>query len=147
MRLWDLLMNRDDAVGDRKRRSTMRCIWRELVTVGGLCLVMLPRPALSADDACAADKAKFCAKLDTKTLTVGKCLKEHEAQLSDACKKKVANAMAQAEARKACKADVKKFCEGVKPGEGRIAACLKQHEGKLSEGCTAARAANRHAGG
>jgi len=124
----------------------MRRIWKQVATVAGLCLVLLPRPALSADDACAADKAKFCANL-TKPLTVGKCLKEHEAQLSDACKTKVANAMAQAEMRKACKADVKKFCEGVKPGEGRIAACLKQHEGKLSAGCDAARAANRHAGG
>jgi hypothetical protein len=124
----------------------MRRIWRELAIVGGLCLVVLPRPALSADDACAADKAKFCTNLDTKILTVGKCLKDHEAQLSDACKRKVANAMAQAEVRKACKADVKKFCEGVQPGEGRIAACLKQHEGKLSAGCTAARAAIRRAG-
>ena len=121
----------------------MQRIWSRLALAGGLCLVVLPRPALSADDPCAADKAKFCANLDTKTHTVGKCLKEHETQLSDACKSRVALATAQAAVRKACRGDVNKFCTGAQPGQGRIAACLKQHEDKLSAACNAARSAIR----
>jgi len=118
-------------------------ISRKLAISAGLCLVVLPRPSKSADDVCAADKTKFCANLDAKSGTVGKCLKEHEAQLSDACRRQVAKAAAQAEVRKACKADVTSFCKSVQAGQGRIAACLKKHEGKLSSGCTAALSANR----
>ena len=123
----------------------MRRISKELAIVAGLCFLLLPRPTAAAEDACAADKTKLCANVDKKPGAVAKCLKQHEAQLSDACKKQIAKAAAQAEVRKACKADAKKYCAGVEPGKGRMAACLKKHESSLSAGCNAARAANHRA--
>jgi hypothetical protein len=95
-------------------------------------------PAIArADDACAADRAKFCA--DAKGLK-GKnaCMKEHEADLTDACKAQRANlGAAMDELHKDCEADAAKLCPGAKgPARGK---CMKEHEAELSQPCKDAR--------
>ncbi|MBI4057045.1 MAG: hypothetical protein HY399_05795 [Elusimicrobia bacterium] len=93
-----------------------------------------------AEGPCAEDMKKFCKDVPPGGGRILKCLKEHQAELSQACKekgkefkKKFKERME--EVREACQADVKKFCQGIQPGEGRLAGCLKQHEAELSESC------------
>lgn len=87
---------------------------------------------------CHDDVQKFCADAKPGKGGVAKCLKEHEADLSQACKAHL-QAMKDyvREAREACGNDVKKLCKDVKPGRGRVVACLKEHEGELSDACKA----------
>ncbi|TBR26026.1 hypothetical protein EPO15_01060 [bacterium] len=96
----------------------------------------------AAEEACKADKEKFCKDVEPGEGRIMKCLKEHDAELSESCKamsgkikEKHEKMKAMKEKGEACKADKEKFCKDVKPGEGRIVECLKAHEAELSEGC------------
>lgn len=114
-----------------------------LVVLMGLCLVAVPRPSLAASEACAPDVKKFCAAIEKGGGRIVKCLKDHQADLSDACKAQLTAVQAHQGEHKACAADAQKLCGEVQPGEGRIAKCLKQHEADLSAACKQERAANR----
>jgi hypothetical protein len=96
--------------------------------------------AISAKGECRADRDKFCAHvIKGNHKGMWQCMKEHENELSEACKNHIAQMREKSrETKKACKADFKKFCKEIKPGEGRIIQCLKQNEAQLSEGCKAA---------
>jgi hypothetical protein len=95
--------------------------------------------AASAEQAarpCADDAAKLCKGVEKGERRIAKCLKEHEKELSSACKENIAKAKEKGkEVKEACEGDTKKLCKGIKPGEGRIMKCLKQHESELSAGC------------
>ncbi len=67
------------------------------------------------------------------------CMKEHEGELSDACKNRIGQIREKNSAiKKACKADYKKLCKSEKSGQGRIIRCLKENEAQLSETCKSA---------
>jgi hypothetical protein len=87
---------------------------------------------------CSADMAKFCKDVKPGGGKKMKCLKEHESDLSDACKKEMSSHEAGAAHAQACKSDAEKFCKDVKPGGGRIKKCLKEHEADLSADCKTA---------
>jgi hypothetical protein len=87
---------------------------------------------------CAEDAEKFCKDVAAGGGRRAKCLKEHESELSEACKKQVASAQVAAEWRQACKSDIEKLCKGIQPGGGRFAKCLKEHESDLSADCKTA---------
>ncbi len=88
--------------------------------------------------ACKADYEKFCKDVKPGQGRIVKCMKEHEAQLSVACKNQIAADKERAqEFRKACNPDAAKFCKDAKPGHGRIISCLKSHEAELSPQCDA----------
>lgn len=92
--------------------------------------------AEDTDRPCQADAKKFCADVKPGGGRLMKCLKEHEAELSPACRQKGQKIHERMEEmHEACKDDVANFCKDVKPGEGRVAKCLKEHEGALSAGC------------
>ena len=105
-------------------------------------LLAVSAPAVRAEEGpCKADMEKFCKGVEPGEGRVVKCMKEHEAELSEGCKK-VAGKMGEMkekmkDAAGACKADKEKFCKDVEPGEGRIIKCLKEHEAELSEACKA----------
>ena len=85
---------------------------------------------------CADDAAKLCKDVQAGGGRVATCLREHQNELSPACKENMAKAKEKAKgAKEACDDDVQKLCKDVKPGEGRIVQCLKQHEGELSQAC------------
>lgn len=89
-----------------------------------------------AREACADDVAKFCKDVKPGGGGIAKCLKEHENELSPACKERVAQrGQGMHEGRGACRDDVKKFCKDTQPGGGGIMRCLKEHETELSPGC------------
>jgi hypothetical protein len=85
---------------------------------------------------CAGDVAKFCGNVRPGEGRQALCLKEHQAQLSPACKMHlVKGEEALKETRQACENDITKYCKGVQPGEGRIAKCLRANKSHLSQKC------------
>lgn len=96
--------------------------------------------------ACKEDKERLCKGVEPGEGRQMKCMKEHEAELSEKCKAMSGKMKEKHEAMKAmkdkaeaCKADKERFCKDVQPGEGRLIECLKAHEAELSEGCRAAK--------
>jgi len=90
--------------------------------------LLIPAAAI-AKTACKDDQKKFC-----KEGMVAACLKQHETELSEACKAEldVGSRTNWETAATACKDDKLKFCNEV-----TVEACLKQHETELSEACKA----------
>ncbi len=87
---------------------------------------------------CAEDAAKFCKEVQPGGGRILNCMKEHENDLSPACKQHIAQVKERVkEAQAACQDDVMRFCQDVKPGGGRIIRCLKEHESELSPDCKA----------
>jgi hypothetical protein len=105
--------------------------------LAGVVILAFSAGALS-DDAkpCAADAAKFCKGIEPGEGRIAKCMKEHENELSPACKARISEFKEEVkEFAEACKGDAEKNCKGVKPGGGRILQCLKAHESSLSPQC------------
>jgi len=85
---------------------------------------------------CSDDFAKFCKDVQPGGGRIAQCLKQHEQELSPACKQHAAEVKKRGkEFRAACEDDVLNHCAGVQPGGGRIVNCLKQHEQELTADC------------
>jgi hypothetical protein len=122
----------------RINKSPIRIDFFLLMALGFFCLALWAGNAQAAEGTgpCAGDIAKFCKDAKPGGGAQTKCLKEHENELSPACKTFVTEGRKKAkEGREACKADVEKFCKDVKPGGGKIMKCLKDNESKLSSEC------------
>jgi hypothetical protein len=106
-----------------------------------LGVALFSYPGYSATPgACKEDAKRLCADVKPGGGRIRQCLKEHEADLSSACKENISQWKEKREekrekAHEACKADIQKLCADVKPGEGRIHQCLKAHESELSAAC------------
>jgi hypothetical protein len=87
---------------------------------------------------CKDDAAKFCKDVQPGEGRIMQCMKEHENELSPACKERIVEMKKGAqEVREACQDDAMKLCQDVKPGGGRIINCLREHEKELSPECKA----------
>lgn len=85
---------------------------------------------------CKADIEKFCKNVQPGQGRIVQCMKQHENELSHACKEQLeAEREKEQDFVKACKPDAEKFCKNVKPGQGRVVRCLKQHQTELSANC------------
>jgi hypothetical protein len=113
------------------------------LVVGLLCISPVLDTHASAADrgSCSKDIAKFCKDVKPGGGRILDCLKQHEKDLSAACKEQVTKREEKAEKSgelsQACKGDVDKLCKDVKLGGGRILKCLKENESKLSAQCKA----------
>lgn len=115
--------------------SSIQFSWLTVIA-GLLCLTFSASVAAEEAKPCAEDAAKLCKGVKPGEGRVAKCMKEHEKELSPACKKNIAEFKEQVkEFAEACKEDIQKDCKDVKPGGGRILQCLKQHEASLSPSC------------
>lgn len=88
---------------------------------------------------CAADAAKLCAQ-EPRGPARMRCLRQHEGELSPACREHMAEHHARmaaraAEVRAACADEVARWCADVQPGQGGLVRCLRAHESELSPGC------------
>ena len=98
--------------------------------------VIAQQPEVDRKGPCRGDVEKFCKDVKAGHGRVWKCLKSHEAELSQACVDHMAAAKEKMkEFSAACKEDKKKFCKDIRAGKGRIISCLKSHEQELSESC------------
>jgi Cysteine rich repeat len=99
-------------------------------------IAVLAGSAFAAEHPCKEDAERLCQGVEPGDGRILQCLKQHEADLSPACKQKRDSFRERMqEIRAACEEDAGKFCAGVQPGGGRIARCLRQHEKDLSEAC------------
>jgi hypothetical protein len=86
---------------------------------------------------CAADAARFCAKLSPGP-ELQRCLAEHKAELSEQCRRRLDHAAARSQRKRpGCEEDRTRFCSG-KTGRD-LAKCMRANEEKLSASCRAAR--------
>ncbi|HLQ27371.1 MAG TPA: cysteine rich repeat-containing protein [Acidiferrobacterales bacterium] len=94
-------------------------------------------PIASAQEGpCAADAKKLCKDVQPGGGRIAQCMKQHETELSQACKDQMQTMKAEMEKnQQACKGDAEKLCKGVEPGGGRIARCLKENEQQVSSEC------------
>ena len=113
--------------------------WPSLaVLAGALCLVLSASVSAQESKPCADDAAKFCKGVEPGHGRVAKCMKEHESELSPACKANISKFKEEVkEFSEACKEDVQKNCKGIKAGGGRILQCLKKNEATLTPQCKA----------
>jgi hypothetical protein len=87
--------------------------------------------------ACRDDVEKFCKDVQPGGGRILSCLREHETQLSAACKQRQAErAQFMSEAKSACQADVDKLCAGTTAGGGKMIKCIRKHKDELSPQCT-----------
>lgn len=101
-----------------------------------------PRPLPCSDEI-----ARYCKNLGLGGGRIQNCLKEHDAQLSPACRSGLESALARhREIQAACGADVERLCKEVRPGKGRVANCLREHHRQVSSACKETLAAARKAG-
>lgn len=86
--------------------------------------------------ACKEDVQKFCKDIKHGGGLVVKCLKQHESELSDACKghkQKMTEHMKVT--REACKEDIEKFCKDIPKKHGFMKECFKTHINEFSQSC------------
>jgi hypothetical protein len=103
-----------------------------------LALAALAAAPARADEPCRADAQRLCQGIPPGGGRMAACLQGREADLSPACRDKLALARMKAEElSRACLPDVQRFCQGIPPGKGRILACLKGREADLAPACQA----------
>jgi Cysteine rich repeat len=113
------------------------------------CMSLLIGIKAYAEDTrpCADDAAKFCKDVQPGGGRMATCLKEHQQDLTPACRQRTERMMMRAkEMHKACADDVDKFCKDVQPGKGQITGCLRAHKSELSAGCSQEFGQGRHRG-
>ncbi len=117
---------------------------KSLKTLALTCMLLLSvgivsSPATAAESSkrpCAEDMKKFCGDVKPGKGAMYSCMKQHEAELSPACKAQHEEMKAKAQKfHEACKDDVEKLCKDMKPGGGRMLTCLKRHKADVSEPC------------
>ncbi len=116
-----------------RRGSALRYALAVLVAVG---VIAAAERTSSAKGPCADDIQKYCKDVKSGKGKIGQCLKEHEADLSPACKERVAQvADAVRDLYGACHVDVEKLCKDVPPAGKSVEKCLKEHQDELSTAC------------
>ncbi|HTO68443.1 MAG TPA: cysteine rich repeat-containing protein [Myxococcota bacterium] len=119
---------------------------RLLVSFAVLCLVLaapLARaeqpPPGTATGPCAADAKRLCADADPGHGAIMRCLQQHEADLSTACKERIAAVRDKmhehaAALHAACGSDAERLCPGLEAGTGLVK-CLYDHEQDITQPC------------
>ncbi len=105
------------------------------MTVATVALVLAAVCAVSAafakGEACQAEMDQFCKDVQPGEGRVIKCLRDHDANLSDKCRAYVNTASQYM----ACLDDVVRLCPRTQPGGARGLACLRAHMTDLSTAC------------
>ncbi len=100
--------------------------------------LLLPGTASAQRGPCAEDAKKFCADVMQGGArgAIGKCLQEHEADLSSACRDRInKGSEAVAQFKEACGEDVQKLCASAQRGGGGVLKCMDENFDSLSLAC------------
>ena len=89
-------------------------------------------------NACRPDYHRVCDDVLPGDGRVGRCLQDHEEELSPGCLK----AVKFAHAIEACMPDYHRYCEGLQPGDGQILRCLSERTYSLAPECARVVTAN-----
>jgi hypothetical protein len=113
-----------------------------LVLIVALLFLLVPATGqtqeLNRKGPCKADIEKFCKDVKPGQGRIVQCMRQHEGELSSACKNHIAEVKEQEkEFVRDCQVDASKLCKDIKRGGGRIVNCLKQHQTELSPACGA----------
>ncbi len=87
--------------------------------------------SLAKGEPCRAEMDKFCKDIAAGQGRILKCLQEHDADLSGACRAYVTTAAQYV----ACLDDIMRLCPRTQPGGARGMKCLRTHQGQLSDEC------------
>jgi len=119
-------------------RNVLLAVACTMFVAGSALAQQAPAKGAKADRVCQADAKKFCGDVRPGGGRVYKCLTDHNADLTPACRDGLAAAKKRAEEfAAACKADMGKYCKGIPAGHGRILSCLKGRESDLTPACKA----------
>jgi hypothetical protein len=96
--------------------------------------LIFPMQLASAQDVhpCRADREKFCPGIERGDPKLFECMKQHEAELSTACKEE---REAWQKVRATCKGDEEKFCAEAGKERGAAVKCLMGHENEVTPPC------------
>jgi hypothetical protein len=113
---------------------------KQVIHILVLCLssLLFTGAEVRAENAspCAEDITKLCNGVQHGGGRIMNCLKEHEQELSAACKEHQAKMVKMLKnVPQACQDDVEQFCRQIRPVGRRIIRCLKQNETILSTEC------------
>ena len=102
-----------------------------------ICLLLIGTLGTTiAEPPCAADLRKLCKDVPVGGGRIQACLKQHEAEVSEACRKTLDELGSEVKLLAVvCRWDIGRFCSDVSPGSGRVIACLKTNESQLSPEC------------
>jgi hypothetical protein len=97
-----------------------------------LAFAVLTCSAFAQDRPCAGDVQKLCTDVEPGNRGgMLQCLKEHKANLSDACKQRL-----QTFAHEPCAEDAEKLCTDIQLGDKlEMVHCLREHDTDLSDAC------------
>jgi hypothetical protein len=121
-----------------RSREDARQRFRAFVLISTLAIILealpLPRQAAAQDRPCLADAQRLCKDLAPDDRAgMMQCLKDHETNLSDACKARM-----QTFAHEPCAQDALTFCKDVESENKRaMVHCLRDHETELTAACKA----------
>ena len=112
-----------------------------IVVVATLALAPSAMPAGGQMMSCAADREKFCSQTPPGAGRVVVCLRQHESELSEACKHALGaapGASGGGGAKGPCREDAMKFCRAAAGDQAKMKACMQEHAPQLSDGCKTA---------
>jgi len=87
--------------------------------------------AQAAQHPCMDDAKKLCPGVKPGEGRIAACLKQHQDQVSSACKSRIAEFR---EGAQACQADVQRLCPNTRPGAER-SQCMREHKDQVSPEC------------
>lgn len=116
---------------------------RVWIAAAALAALPIMAQADSVLQACEADIATHCARVEPGHGRLTACLYAHEDKLSETCDAATAEMgdvldlffSRVREIGIACGEDVQTHCDGVSIGGGRVMACLRENQAKVSQAC------------
>jgi hypothetical protein len=90
--------------------------------------------SVKPDSPCKQDVEALCANVQPGAGRIYHCLREHQDEVSNTCKARLADLRSTGAE---CKEDIEKFCASVPHAKGAVAKCLAEHHDDLSERCKA----------
>jgi hypothetical protein len=123
-----------DAGRDRSGGLMTMRAWMALLVAS--LAITLGAKQTAAQSVCAEDIRRLCQNVPVGGGRVQACLQQHQAELSDACRKKLDELGAEVKSLAVvCRWDIGRLCSGVSPGGGRVLNCLRRNESNLSREC------------